>query len=131
MTMILANSSSAQSISQLITVILIFLLVLLITVFATKFVGNYQATLGVNRNLEVIETISVANGKYLQIVRAADKYIVIGVGKDEISMLTEIDEDELIRVSSDKSSIKGSFTDILAKTSETFRKGNDKSNNNE
>ena len=91
MVIILTKSTLAGSLSQLITVILIFAFVLFITVFATKYVGSYQKMQGINRNLEVIETIRVTNNKYLQIVRAANKYIVIGIGKDEITMLTEID----------------------------------------
>lgn len=131
MATVLAKSSSAGSISQLLTVVFIFILVLLITVYTTKFVGSYQKMQGVNRNMEIIETLRIANNKYLQIIRAGNKYFVIGVGKDEVSMLTEIGEDELIRLNSDKSNMKESFADIMSKTGISFHKGNDKSNNNE
>lgn len=131
MTVILANSSSAGGIAQLITVILIFLFVLLITVFTTKLVGDYQKIQSVNSNMEVIETIRVANGKYLQVVRVGSKYIVIGIGKDEVSMLTEIKEDELISVGSEKSSMKESFADIMSIAGVKFRKGSSKNDNNE
>ena len=127
MVIILTKSTLAGSISQLITVILIFAFVLFITVFATKYVGSYQKMQGINRNLEVIETIRVTNNKYLQIVRAANKYIVIGIGKDEIAMLTEIDEDELLRVSSEKGgNMKETFSEIISKAG--IKR---KSNNNE
>ena len=131
MTTVLAKSSSAGSISQLLTVFFIFLLVLLITVYTTKFVGSLQKMQGANRNMEIIETIRIANNKYLQIVRAGNKYFVIGVGKDEVSMLIEINEDELISLDSDKGNMKESFTEILSKAGVNIRKGNDKSNNNE
>ena len=127
MVIILTKSTLAGSLSQLITVILIFAFVLFITVFATKYVGSYQKMQGINRNLEVIETIRVTNNKYLQIVRAANKYIVIGIGKDEITMLTEIDEDELLRVSSEKGgNMKETFSEIISKAG--IKR---KSNNNE
>lgn len=127
MVILLAGGSSVGSISQLITVILIFLFVLAITVFATRYVGEFQKMQGVNRNLEVIETLRVTNNKYLQIVRTANKYVVIAIGKDEISMITEIDEDELIKVSSEKgTSLKESFSDIISKAGIKH-----KSNNNE
>jgi len=127
MVIILAKSTLAGSLSQLITVILIFLFVLLITVYATKYVGNYQKMQGINRNLEVIETLRVTNNKYLQIVRAANKYIVIGIGKDEITMLTEIDEDELLKISTEKgTNIKETFSEIISKAGIKH-----KSNNNE
>ena len=131
MTTVLAMSSSAGSVSQLITVILIFALVLFVTVYTTKLVGSFQKMQGVNRNMEVIETLRIANNKYLQIVRAGNKYFVIGVGKEEVSMLVEVGEDELIKLNSDKSNMKESFADIMSKAGISVRKGNDKSNNNE
>lgn len=131
MTLLLANSSRAGSISQLITVILIFVLVLVVTVYATKYIGSFQKMQGYNRNLEVIETMRLTNNKYMQIVRVANKYIVIAVGKDEVTMLTEIDGDELIDASIDKGSMKDSFADILSKFQKKDEAGSDKSNNNE
>ena len=131
MFILLAGSGTAGSISQLITVFIIFILVLAITVFTTRFVGNYQKMQGINRNLEIIETIRITNNKYLQIVRAADKYLVIGIGKDEVSMLTEIDGDTLIKQSTDKGSLKESFGDIFAKAGINVPKDKNKSDNNE
>ena len=126
MVIVLAKSSTAGSISQLITVLLLFVIVLAVTGFTTKFIANYQKIQGVNRNLEVIETLRITGNKYLQIVRAADKYFVIGVGKDEISMLTEISEEELVRISStDKGNIKESFSEIFSKAGITLKKEKD------
>lgn len=131
MFILLAGSGIAGSISQLITVFIIFIFVLAITVFATRFVGGYQKLNGMNKNLEVIETTRITNNKFLQIIRAGEKYFVIGVGKDEISMLVEIDKETLIDTSTDKISLKESFSDILA--GKSLFKGNDKdkSDNNE
>jgi len=131
MVIVLAKSSTAGSISQLITVFLIFILVLLATAFTTRFIANYQKGQSVNRNMEVIETLRIANNKYLQIVRTAGKYIVIGIGKDEISMLTEVSEDELIKLSTDNGKAKETFSDIFAKAGIGLNKGSNKNNNNE
>ena len=104
--------------------------------WATRLIGNYQKMQGYNRNLEIIETLRITNNKFLQIVRVADKYIVIGIGKDEVSMITEIDGDELLKVSAEKGNIKESFTDIINKAKSTMvRKQDDisdtKNDNNE
>ena len=114
MFILLAGSGTAGSISQLITVFIIFIFVLAITVFATRFVGGYQKLNGMNKNLEVIETTRITNNKFLQIIRAGEKYFVIGVGKDEISMLVEINKETLIETGADKISLKESCSDILA-----------------
>jgi len=129
MATVLTMVSNTGSVAQLITVILIFILVLVITVYTTKFIGGYQKAQGKNRNLEVIETIRVSNTKYIQIVRAANKYIVIGIGKNEISMLTEVDEDELINLGADKDSVKENFASVILKAKEKLRKDNNEQNN--
>lgn len=82
-----------ESIWQLFCVFLIFLFVLAVTYFTTRFIGQYQKTQAFNRNIEVIETFRIANNKYLQIVRAADKYLVIAVCKDTVTMLAELSGD--------------------------------------
>lgn len=115
---ILTGHTSVNSASQFITVILIFVFVLVITYFATKFVGNYQKMQGGNRNFEVIDSYRVDGTKYLQIIRVADKYIVISVCKDSITKLAEVDEDGLIMASDVKTSqmfSSESFASIISK----------------
>ena len=131
MIIVLAKSSTAGSLSQLITVILLFVIVLVATGYATKLVANYQKVQSVNRNLEVIETLRVTNNKYIQIVRAADKYLVIGIGKDEISMLSEIDEEQLVKLTStDKKTIRESFSEIFSNANIKLSKDDESSDNN-
>lgn len=125
MAIVLTAGSRTGSIAQLITVLFIFILVLLITALTTRFVGGYQKMQGKNRNLEIIESARVANNKYVQIVRAADKYIVIGVGKNEVSMLTEIDGDMLTNVGNENAFSGGiskeSFSEIINKAKASFK----------
>lgn len=84
-----------ESIWQLFCVFMIFLFVLVITYFTTRFIGTYQKTQTFNRNIEVIETFRIANNKYLQIVRAADKFLVIAVSRDSVTMLTELSKESI------------------------------------
>ena len=46
-------------------------------------------------NLKVLETIRIANGKFLQLVKAGEQYFVIAVGKDEVTKIAELTEDQL------------------------------------
>ena len=83
------------SYAQFITVLLIFVVVLGITAVVTRWLANYQKQQSVNENIEVIETTRIANNKYIQIIRAGEKYMVIAVCKDTVTMLGEIPEDSL------------------------------------
>ncbi|MCR5832289.1 MAG: flagellar biosynthetic protein FliO [Lachnospiraceae bacterium] len=104
--------------------ILVFLLVLALTYLTTRFVGNYQKARSVNRNFDVIETYRITNGKYLQIVRIGEKYVVIGVGKDNITHICDLSADDIKPVLSEQSfqSVEA-FRSILDKAKERIGKG--------
>ncbi len=85
-----------EDISQLLTVIAIFLFVLFITYFTTRFVGSYEKQKLRGRNIEVIDTCRISPSKYIQVIKIGEKYVAIGVSKDQISYLTEIDPEGLV-----------------------------------
>ena len=121
--MILALADRAESFTQFLTVILVFLLVLALTYFTTRFVGNYQKARSVNRNFEVIETYRITNGKYLQIVKIGEKYMVIGIGKDNITSICELSADDIKPVTESPSQSIETFKNILDKARQRIGKG--------
>ena len=88
-------AASVGSYAQFITVLLIFAAVLGVTAWVTRWMANYQKQQSVNENIEVIETTRIANNKYIQIIRAGEKYMVIAVCKDTVTMLGEIPGEQL------------------------------------
>lgn len=120
---ILTSTSSVNGTARLFTVILIFIFVLLITYLTTKYVGSYQKMQSMNKNFEVIETYRVANNKFLQLVRIADKYVVIAIGKDEITKITEVDSSSLIVKENDKTVSSDTFASIIFKAKERLNNG--------
>lgn len=84
-----------ESFIQLLGVLLIFVFVLAITYFATRWMAGVQKSRTNNKNLKIIESISVGNNKFISIVKAGALYLVISVGKDEVHLLTELKEDQL------------------------------------
>ena len=124
--MILASfSDRAESFTQFLTVILVFLLVLALTYFTTRFVGNYQKARSENRNFEVIETYRITNGKYLQIVKIGEKYMVIGIGKDNITSICELSADDIKPVQESSIGSLETFRSVLDKARQRIGKGNE------
>lgn len=104
---------------QFMEVILIFIFVLAVTYFVTRWIAKYQKISTVNNNLKIIETCRIANNKYLQIVKAGEKYLVIAVSKDSVTMLTEIDKEQIKELPLAFEGSKGeSFDEILGKIKE-------------
>lgn len=94
--MLFAITTKTDSYIQFMTVLILFVLVLGIAYAVTRWIAKTQQGRVTAGNLEVIETCRITSNKYVQIIRAGDKYLVIAVGKDEIHMLAQLSEDELV-----------------------------------
>lgn len=94
--MLLSVTTRMDSYLQFMTVLILFVFVLAATYFVTRWIAKYQSGKAGTGNLEVIETCRIAQNKYIQIIRAGQRYLVVAVGKDEIHMLSEVPEGELI-----------------------------------
>ena len=92
---LLSSTRQIDSFVQFITVLLIFLLVLVITYVVTRWIARFQKTQITGKNIEVIETQRISSSKYIQIIRIGERYFVIGVCKDTITMLSEINREEI------------------------------------
>jgi len=88
-------AGNLDGVVQFITVLLIFVFVLVITYFTTKFVGGYQQRMLTTSNIKVIESMRIANNKYLQIVSVGDKTFVIALAKDTVTYIGEVDSESL------------------------------------
>ena len=94
--MYLTITTRTDSYIQFMTVLILFVFILAATYLVTKWIAKAQKEKVGNGNLEVIETCRITPNKYVQIIRAGGKYLVIAIGKDEIHMLAELTEEELI-----------------------------------
>lgn len=85
---------------QLVIAIIIFAFVLFLTYLAARIAGTYQSNIMNKRsNIRVIETYRLANNKYIQIVRISGKYLALGIGKDTITLLAELEEENIKDIS--------------------------------
>ncbi len=125
-------SSAIGSFIQLLGVLIIFVFVLIITYFTTKWIGSYQKVNYQNKNLQVIESIRMGSNKLIALVKAGEIYLVVAVGKDEVTLLAELTEEQLTEVpafssgevgfSTDKKAVQENFQEILNKVKEHFPK---------
>lgn len=84
-----------KSIGEIVVMLLIFAVILFLAYLASKLASRMQVKASSQGNLKLMETIRIQNNKYIQIVRVGEKYLVIGIGKDEITFLTELSKDAL------------------------------------
>ena len=106
--------NTVESLIELLGLILVFVLVVVVCHFTTKFVAGRQLSYKKAGNFEIIETFPLAQNKYLQLVRAGNKYVVIAVSKDSIISVTELEDTEVIIPEKSQPVTVTSFKEILS-----------------
>ncbi len=113
--MILTAVSKVDSIVQFLTVLIIFVIVLGATWLTTRFVAGFQKGKMQGSNFEVIDSFRISQNKYMELIRIGNRYLAIAVCKDTVTVLTELSEDEVIR-------LEGSPADASMQFEEFFKK---------
>jgi len=95
MLLALDSNHGINSFAQFLTVLIIFVGVLALTYFTTRWVASYQKGKMMSGNIQVIETFKITQNKFIQIVRIGEHYYAIAIGKDTVTMLGELKEEEI------------------------------------
>lgn len=103
----------ADAYLQFISILIIFIAVLAATYYVTKWIANYQKGTESGRNIDVIETCKISATKYVQIIRIGERYVAIGVSKDEITNLGDVPVEDLQFNTESKENL--SFKEVLEK----------------
>ena len=106
--------SDWDSFMQLIGLVFLLIIILIATYYTTRFVGRTKLGQLKNSNFKVIDAYKVSQNKVVQIVKIGNKYIVLGIGKDTINYITELDEAE-VSIREVHTGEKMSFKQILEK----------------
>jgi flagellar protein FliO/FliZ len=114
-----------DSIVQLITVLLIFIFVCVLAYLTARLTAGVTKGKFSSPNIEVLETFKIAQNKYIQVVRVGKKYYSYIVCKDTVTLLGEMEEDEIPDMEKPKkeTAINLNFKEIFEK-----HKGNIKDN---
>lgn len=115
MLLALNSTTGMNSVAQFITVLLIFIGVLFLTYFSTRWIASYQKGRMYSSNISVVETFKITANKYIQIIRIGERYFAIAVGKDEVTLLAELKEDELTLQNVIQTTPTEDFKNILEK----------------
>lgn len=116
----LLTVDTLDNVARFITLLLMFGFVLAVTYFTTRYIANFQKGKLHNANITVIETAQIAPGRYIQIIKIGSRYLAVAVGKDTVTMLTELKEED-IQLLEDKGTDLPGFKEIMEKAKEKLR----------
>ena len=93
--MLLVTTSTIDLAAQLLTVIVLFIVVLIATWLTTRYVAGVQKGKLSGSNFETVDTFRLSQNKYVQIMRIGHKYLAVAVCRDTVTVLCELQEDEI------------------------------------
>lgn len=89
-------------IGSVLGVLIAFVIILFCAYIATKFIGKRMTIRSVgNKNINIIESVSLGQNKALLIVESAGKTFLLGMTQNKISLISELEGEKII--SHDKS----------------------------
>lgn len=109
--------NSIDNFFQFIILIIVFLVIMVVAYYVTRWVGSMGNAKMNNKNIRIIEGCRVGQNKFVQIVKVGSRYFVLGIGKDEISCLGEVKEEDLV-ITEDTVKPLPDFNQILTKMKE-------------
>jgi len=125
---------ASAMIGQFFRIILATVIVAAMAYFATKLlaISKGRARSTSKGNLSVVESIAVSSTSMVQLVKAGDKYLIIGVTKEKITLLTELNSNEVVEPEiQDLSAVTEPFNKVLSKFLPKARDGQGNEDSNE
>jgi flagellar protein FliO/FliZ len=84
-----------STMGQVFSLLIIFMGVLFLAYYSTKMIASARHYGRKNSNIHFIENFSMGQNSHLRLVKVANKTILIAVSKENITFITEVDEDQL------------------------------------
>ncbi|MBR1736712.1 MAG: flagellar biosynthetic protein FliO [Firmicutes bacterium] len=88
-------SSIINMFGQFFFLIIVFIFILFLAYYSTKLIAKAKSGSIIGGNIKIIESFSLGINASLQIVKVGGKYFLISVTKDNINLISEIEEDKL------------------------------------
>ena len=77
---------------SIVKLILITVLVLVLAFYSTRLIAKYQNnTWSAKNNIQFIESYRVGGNKMVAIAKIGEKYFALGIGKEEIHVIAELE----------------------------------------
>ena len=116
---LLTSYTSTNGVLELIGMLFIFILILLASYYTSKWIGKANMVTNKDKNITIVETFRLAPSKYIQILKVGKRYLVVGVSKEHIEMLTELNEED-ITLNSEGGSEQLPFHEVFQQVKKTW-----------
>ena len=111
---LMGKTGMIGSLAQIFGMLVAFAVIVAAPYFVSKYFGKYAIKARENSNIKVVETSRITVDKYLQIIEVNGQYFLIGISKNNINLISELDADK-IKACIPKEIERFSFKEFLEK----------------
>jgi len=90
-----ATSSPIDMLAQLFFILVVFIIIIALAIYVTKLVGGARYVHRGNSNLKLLDSIGLGFQNGIHLVKVGRKYVLLGITKDRITFLCELNEHEI------------------------------------
>lgn len=80
---------------EMIFLLFVFIIVIASAYFITKKIASIGSLRMQGKNMQIIETLQLSMNQIIHLVRVGEKIVMIGVSKDNITYLSEVDSESI------------------------------------
>ena len=115
--MLLTGSGhTVENLFKLIGLLAVFVVVIVACYYVTRRVGARQLTITKNSNFKILDSYKLGQNQILAIVQVGKRYFCVGITKEAISLISELDRDEFETIGEKGiPSFAGVFSSVLKK----------------
>jgi flagellar biogenesis protein FliO len=86
---------NAQMIGQFFYLIFSFIVIIVVTIYSIKFASKLKNMGTFNHNLRVIESKALGLNNNIHLIKAGDRYFVVGTSKASLQVISELDAESV------------------------------------
>ncbi len=93
------NDSAAGRVVTVLFTLVLFAVILYLAYLASRYIGKKYSVHGgmSGKNIKILDTLAVSQDKLLMIVKAGGKTVLMGVSKDHMDYICDVDGDQIIQ----------------------------------
>ena len=91
---LVAGATSLPPVADFLYVVLVVVVVSFLAYYTTRLVGSAKFVRGGRRNMEIIESMGVGPQSYIHILRVGEKYLLVGVTRGQVNLLSHLDGEQ-------------------------------------
>jgi len=88
-------STLAPPVGQFFSIFILIIAVCALAYYTTRLLGAARYGRYGRRNIEIVESMGVGPQSFVHILRVGEKYVLIGVTRNQINAITELDKEQL------------------------------------